>query len=166
MKNQNNKMNKRIGFILIVFFIFYYQLDYKRHFVSNEDNTEFVTIWQRIGNDCYIIPGKYYSAFAPKGNYIKTVNFRNYIGVVWDTKDKYDYKISIYNKFEKKNLDANIDVYSSNDSLLLEYHILESLNIQKGIRIKNLDADSLKIVYDYNYIDLNRIYGIKVYGDN
>jgi hypothetical protein len=143
--------------------IIYYQIDYKRHFIGNKANTEFITIWQRVGNNCYIIPGKYYWMTAPKDNYIKTVNYRNYIGVVWDTYDKYSCKISIYNKFETKDLETSFDVYSSNDSLLLEYHILDTLDIQKGKRIKNPNADSLKRVYDYNYLDLNRIYGIRVY---
>ena len=149
--------------IITIVTIVYYQIDYKRHFISNNNNTEFITIWQRIGNDCYIVPGKYYWIFAPKDNFIKTVNYRNYIGIVWNTEDKYSYKISIYNKFKVIDLETDICVYSSNDSLLLEYQILESLDIQRGKRIKNPKADSLKRVYDYDYVDLNRIYGIKVH---
>lgn len=166
MKKGNKLFNRKrvvVAVIIIIATTAYYQIDYKRHFISNKNNTEYITIWQRIGNNCYIIPGKYYWVFAPNNNYIKTANYRNYIGLVWDTKDKWTYKISIYNKFEKKNFEENVNVYSSNDSLLLEYNMLEVLDVQRGKRIKNPDADSLKKVYDYNYIDLNKIYGIKVH---
>lgn len=167
MKKVNRIFNKKRVVVAVVIItiaaIAYYQLDYKRHFIGNKNNTEFITIWQRIGNNCYIIPGKYYRVFAPKDNYIKTANYRNYIGLIWDTKDKWSYKISIYNEFEAKNFKANVNVYSSNDSLLLEYNMLKVLDHQRGKRIKNPNADSLKRIYDYNYIDLNKIYGIKVH---
>lgn len=160
------KIRRIILFVLI--FVIYYQLDYKRYFISNKDKTEYFTIWQRLGNNCYIIPGRYFWIFPPRRNYIKTVNYINYIGVVWDTKDKYKYKIAIYNDFEKIKLQDNIKVYQKNDSLLLEYHILDTLDVQRGKRIRSKNEDSLLKVYDYNYIDLNKIFGIgvEVYANN
>lgn len=143
--------------------LIYYQLDYKRHFISNTDKTKYFTIWCRYGNNCYIVPGKYYGVFPPSNNYIKTVNYRNYIGVIWDTKDNYQFKLSIYNDFEENNLNPNIKTYNSNDSLLLEYNILETFDLNRGKRIKNPDSETLKKKFDYNYIDLNRIFGIKIY---
>lgn len=160
----NWKRKKRSIILALLFFTLYYQIDYKRHFIYNEDKTEIITIWQRTWRKtCYIIPRKYYYIFAPKDNYIKTVNYRNYIGVLWNTEDRFDFKISVYNEFEKINLDNNIKVYSLNDSILLEYGILDTLDIQRGKRIVNIKSDSLKKIYDFNYIDLNQIYGIKVY---
>jgi hypothetical protein len=122
-----------------------------------------LTIWQRIGNNCYIIPGKYYGIVPPSSNYIKTVNYRNYIGILWNTSDKFNYKISIYNKYQLHDLNSNVKVYPKNDSLLLEYKILDTLDYQRGKRISNDSANYYKKRSDYNYVDLNRIIGIKIY---
>lgn len=140
----------------------YYQIDYKRHFIGNRDNTEFITLWMRIGNTCYIIPGKYYGLFPPEKNFIKSVNYRNYIGVLWNTKDQYDYKISIYNEFKKHNLNENIKIYSKNDSLLYEYKILEYYDLEKGIRARSSKSDSLIEYFDYVFIDMDEFWGIEV----
>lgn len=157
--------NKRliVSIAILVSLVFYYQLDYKRHFVSNTSKTKFITIWQRLGNRCFIIPGKYYGVFSPSDNFIRTVNYKNYVGVIWNTGDDFTFKLSIYNKFEKVGLENDVQVYSSNDSLLFDYGILETLDVARGKREKSINSDSLKRIFDYNYIDLNRVYGIKVH---
>jgi hypothetical protein len=162
---EKNSMKKKIGYGAIVAFVLlvYYQVDLKRHFISSDDNSKHFTIWRRTGNKCYIIPGRYFGIFPPKENYIKTVNFRNYIGVVWNTLDDYEYKISIYNDFEPVDLKENIKIYSRNDSLLLEYNILKELNYNTGKRIRSDSAEILEVKYDFKYIDLNQIYGIKIW---
>jgi hypothetical protein len=156
---------KKLIIILLVCVAFfaYYLFDYKRHFVHNRDKTEYLTIWQRFGNNCYIIPGKYYGILQPKGNYIKTVNYRNYVGVIWDTNDKFDFKLSVYNDFRLIDWHSHSKIYKNNDSLLLEYKILDTLDLQRGKRIRNDSADYFLRKADYNYIDLNRIVGIKTY---
>ena len=148
-----------IGLILLI----YYQLDYKRHFIHNKDKTEYLTIWQRLGYDCYIIPGKYNGIIHPKKNYIKTTNYRNYIGIIWNTSDNFNYKISIYNEYQLHDLNSDVKVYPKNDSLLLEFQILDTLDVQRGKRIKNDSADYYMKKSNYNYVDLNRIIGIKTY---
>lgn len=157
-----NKVTKW-GFLIVVLLFIYYQIDYKRHFIHNEYRTESFTLWQRFGNNCYIIPGKYNWIFPPKNNFIKTVNYRNYIGVIWNTDDEFDYKVSIYNNYEPVNLNKRIKLYDSNDSLLLEYQILDTLIFEKGKRTRSDSSEYYSSLYDYNYIDLNRIIGIKVY---
>jgi hypothetical protein len=149
-----------LGLIIILFL--YYHIDYKRDFVSNNEKTKFFTIWKRLGNRCYIIPGKYLSPFRPSKNFIATVSYRNYIGVIWDTKDKYEYKISIYNSFSENSLSKGIKTYRKNDSLLLEYKILDSLNYQTGVRIKNRNSIDKMKQFDYNYIKIHGFTGIDV----
>ncbi|MFC0878888.1 hypothetical protein ACE01N_20005 [Saccharicrinis sp. FJH2] len=96
-----NRKRKFLIFLLIVLALFaYYQIDYKRHFIYSRDRTEYITIWQRIGNNCYIIPGRYFGVTTPHKNYIKTVNHRNYFGIIWNTFDSLDFKISIYNDYQ------------------------------------------------------------------
>jgi hypothetical protein len=153
----------KVAVIVAIIGLAYYQIDYKRHFVCNFDGSKVITIWERIGNNCYIIPGKYLNIFPPKENYIKTVNHRNYIGLVWNPEDNYDYKISIYNSFKEINLTTNIKTYTKNDSLLLEYNVLDSLNVSRGIRYVSDSSEYYRCKYDINYVDLNRVYGIKIY---
>lgn len=158
------KTNKylKITILLFLSFAIYYQFDYKRHFITSKDNNKSFTIWQRFGNKCYVIPGKYYSPFSPKSNFIETVNYRNYIGVVFNTEDSFDYKISIYNDFKINNLDPKIKVYENSDSLLLEYKMLEKLDIKKGIRVSGKQRSYYSLKHDHVYIDLNDICGISV----
>lgn len=138
-------------------------MDYKRYFIYSSDGDKVVTIWMKLNQDCYIIPGKYYSPFSPSKNYIKTVNHKNYVGLLFNTKDKYDYKISVYNQYQLVSLNSEVKVYSDNDSLRLEYGMLDSLNVQSGIWKVNPKEDSLSKSFDYKYIDLNRVYGIKIF---
>jgi hypothetical protein len=165
MTNQfNKKIKVRYFIFVIIFFLLYYQIDYKRYFIKNNDCSKTITIWQRLGNNCYIIPGKYFWIFTPRKNYIKTKNYRNYIGIIWNTMDKYEFKISIYNDYEYIHPEGDkIKIYSKNDSLVYEYKILEVLSYFADKRKWSDERDSLINYYDYNYIDLNRICGIKIY---
>ena len=43
-------MRTQSQFIAILLGLLYYQLEYKRHFVYNNDKTKVITIWQRLGN--------------------------------------------------------------------------------------------------------------------
>ncbi len=115
----------------------------------------------RHSGKCFIIPGKYYSPFKPKDNYIQTVNHRNYLGILWNTYDEYDCKIYIYNEFENK-LNSKIKLYENSDLLLKEYGILERVEFN-GKRIYSTNSKYLREKFDYNYIDMNRVYGIKVF---
>jgi hypothetical protein len=137
--------------IVVLGFTFFYQLYYKRYFISNKDGSEVFTIWPRLGNDCLIIPGKYYSPFNPKDNFIKTVTHTNFIGVVWETGDSIKYKLSIYNSYEAFGIEKEIRIYSDNEQLLAEYDILNGSD--------SIEFHRRRI--NYEYIDLNRVWGIK-----
>jgi len=146
---------KKIFLLFAIFLILslYYFFDYKRHIICDQEEQKFITIWTRFGNVCYIIPGKYYGLTKPSGNYIETASHRNYIGIVWQTKDSRALKISVYGSFRINNLDTTIAVYDRNELMLNEY----------GITTNKENADSIKRKINYEYIDLNRVIGIKVF---
>lgn len=154
-------MRKGVVVFLVIIFILtaYYQLDYKRDFIYSNDRAKVFTIWKRMGYNFYIIPGKYCSPFTPKKNYIYASN--QYVGVVFDSSDSYSYKLSVFYKEMSTDFSPNIKIYRSNDSLLLEYKILDSIG--HGKRFYHENKDSLRRALDYKYIDLNRFYGIKVF---
>lgn len=161
MENKNKSL-KIIAVILVLGSVVYYQMFLKRYYVYNENKTESITIWPTGSNICYIIPGEYSSFFHPKNNYIETAAYKNYIGVVWNTEDEYEYKISIYNSYKPKNLNENIKIYSKNDSLLLEYKMLTSLNVDAGERIVSKERAYYKERFDYIYIDMVELFGIEI----
>lgn len=154
--------NKKYILLFLVILFGYYQLDYKRYFIESFDGKKAVTIWQRTGNQCYIIPGKYYSPFKPSKNYTLTKNYRNYIDIVFNPSNRNYADVSIYNDFEKYYLEPNINIFSNNDIMMYRYGILEKYDRQRGIRVVAKSKKYLKKKYDYVSIDLNRIYGINV----
>ena len=45
------------------------------------------TIWKRVGtHNCYLIPGRYRSVFAPKDDYVVKTDMSKYLGVISDKK--------------------------------------------------------------------------------
>jgi uncharacterized membrane protein len=64
-------MKRTYYVILILLFValIYYFFEYKRSFVSNNDKSEVVTIWQRFNGKCVIVPGKYYYPWMPKHDF-------------------------------------------------------------------------------------------------
>lgn len=159
-----NKLIKNKKYILLIIIILfgYYQFDYKRHFIESSDGKKVFTVWQRIGNRCYIIPGKYYSPFKPSTNYIQTKNYRNYIGIIFNPINEGYADVSIYNDFEKHNLESNINIFSNNDAMMYKYGILEKYDIQRGVRVVSKNEKILESKFDFVYINLNKIYGIKI----
>ena len=159
-----NKLIKNKKYILLIIVILsgYYQFDYKRHFIESSDGKKVFTVWQRIGNNCYIIPGKYYLPFKPSENYIFTKNYRNYINIIFNPSNKNYADLSIHNDFEKHNLKLSVNIFSNNDFMMYKYCILQRYDQQRGIRVVAEDKEILKKKYDFISIDLNRIYGIKI----
>jgi hypothetical protein len=153
-------MNKKIVIILVLLAA-YYQLDYKIDFIYSNDKSHVFTVWKRLGYNFYIIPGKYYLPYAPNDNYIYSSN--QGMSVLFNTNDSYHYKLSVFYKEISENFDSKIKVYRNNDSLLLDYGILKELNINGSKRVYHKKKDSLRRALDYRYIDLNRIYGIKIF---
>ncbi|MFY7815531.1 MAG: hypothetical protein ACOVRK_10145 [Chryseobacterium taeanense] len=93
--------------ITAVLFIWY---DQNRSFFK-ATNGEYITMWKRYGEVCYLIPGKYYGVTKPKDGYIETSN-SGYLTIYYSNKlpnfillrkeSNYDYKI--YNPIDKKFL--------------------------------------------------------------
>ncbi len=158
-------MSLKKTLIILLSLVIYYQIDYKRNFISNESGSKSFTLWKRLGNTTYIVPGKYYFPFAPSENYIKTKSHRNYIGVVFNAEESENIDISIYNEFETNNLNSNYSLFNKNDSLMLKYNILDSTKYIKGVREYSNKSTELIKKYQFKYIDLNRIYGIKIWSD-
>ncbi|MDQ3191692.1 MAG: hypothetical protein M3Q58_08870 [Bacteroidota bacterium] len=157
-------MKKRYIFLLFFIALAYYFIDYKRDFIHNKEKSEYITLWCRYGN-CYVIPGKYYSPLPPKDNFIKTVFYRNYIGIIWKPQDNYKHKISFYNQYEEVNLDPNIKTYKKNTDLMFEYNILDSISSFNNENFYNDSADYYRKKYDYRYIDTGDLFGITSFYD-
>lgn len=119
-------MSKYI-WITIAALSIYVIVDYRREILSSKNGDKQLTFWCRIGS-CYIIPGKYYWPWLPKNNYIRTKLYRNGIGIVWMTGDDQDIKISFSNEYSIFELDSRIAIYESNEILMKEYGILDSVN--------------------------------------
>lgn len=151
----NSKKKLTVAVLFLLFLILYYQLDYKRHFVYSTDKTEVITIWSRLGNNTYIIPYKYFSLFSPKINYIKTKTHRNYLNIVWDTGNKNNFVINTYQENEQYQVDRDIIIYEDEEKFYDHFGVKK--NSSKDV------LDSIKKKLDYMYVDLNRIYGIKVF---
>jgi len=154
-------MKRYLFFIGLILVFIYYQFYYNRYFIYNKDGTKVITIWKVQNYHTYIISGKYYSPFEPKSNYIYTTN--QGISVLFNTKDSCDYKLSVFYKEISPDFNPKVGIYKNNDSLLLEYGILEKISEDRSKRIYHKNEDSLIQYLDYKYIDLKRVYGIKVF---
>ena len=143
--------------LLLLITVIYYQIDYKRYIIYNKDKTKCFTIWKRYSHTSYIIDGEYLSPLKPQSNYILIKNQK--IGVIFNTNDNFNYKLSLCSK-EFKDYNNKVEIYSQNDSLLKKYEILLESNAFK--RKYSDSKNDLINVYDYKLIDLKRIYGIKV----
>ncbi|MCF2489884.1 hypothetical protein [Dyadobacter sp. CY347] len=64
---------KMVGICFAIFAIFLICRDQTRTFYCLP-NGQCVTVWKRMGNNCYIIPDKYYGIFTPSLSHIETSN--------------------------------------------------------------------------------------------
>ncbi len=116
--------NKKIILLIfgIVLLTFYYFLCYNRTIISNNDNSESVTIWRKLNGECYIIPEKYFSPFNPKSNFIKTLNSAS-LNVVWNpTEEKSSKAFFIYSSVvETESLQNDNLVYGELQDFFLKY---------------------------------------------
>lgn len=145
--------------IIVAVLATYIVFDYKRDFVSNKEDTKYLTCWCRLGN-CYVIPGKYYWPWAPTENYVETKLYRNQIGLIWNTYDEYEIKIAFSNTYHPFDLDPAIKVYDSKEVLMNEYSILDSVGIFDGKNHYNDSAQYYRLKYDYVYINTDQIFGV------
>lgn len=152
-------MKKAIKILVLLLLGIYFFVDYNRYFIFSKDGSDVFTIWKTVGWDFYIIKGIYIWPFAPKKNYIYSKD--QLMNVVFNTNDDYDYKIGVYYKEKKIDSNWNIQVYKTRDSIDFNYNILDSIGFGKRIYPENID--SIISAIDYNVIDVENIYGIKIH---
>jgi hypothetical protein len=105
-----------IGLILILSVLIGF--DQSRTFYCLSEN-QCVTVWKRLGNKCYIIPGKYYWIASPSDNYIETSNTQ-YLTLYFS--DKLPKKIVVRNQGNSSGKDGyKIKSHANEDWELLEY---------------------------------------------
>lgn len=46
--------------------------------VYQVEKDKYITVWKRVGGDCYIMPYRYYGLTLPEDNFIKTYNKSNF----------------------------------------------------------------------------------------
>jgi hypothetical protein len=150
-----------VGLIFIVG-VSVYLAFVKRHFIYSRDESKVITIWPVLGNTCYIIPGKYFGLVPPETNYIKTVTHKNYIAIVWEPIGASEIQMSIYNEFKPVGLDSSIALYKDQNELLRQYSLVEMTRVGESQK-KDGSTEITKREINYEYIDLNRVYGIKIF---
>ncbi|UUC46716.1 hypothetical protein [Flavobacterium cerinum] len=132
---QNKKASLIILISILVVGLFIY-LNQKRYFLDLPNNQS-ITVWKKMGNECYITSGKYYGISEPD-NFIKTSNVNDISlfftdrlpkkilldgencviqnksneDVIFDNyvENKNKYRGIIYKSDAKKNSDVNDDV--------------------------------------------------------
>ncbi len=99
-------------FFVVILFLFVWYGESRKFFCLKDGNC--ITVWKTYNNVCYIIPGKYYSLWAPSNNFIKTSNlneltifFTDELPNTFIVQSKE--KLKVYNKEGCVFLDYNLD---------------------------------------------------------
>jgi len=96
--------------LLIALFLVWFDQSRSFYCLSND---KCITVWKRLGNECYIIPGKYYGILKPS-DYVKTTN-DNALTLIYDSLSGYDFVIfNDYGKELKINLSRERIKYFEN----------------------------------------------------
>lgn len=126
-----------ICIILMSWFLF------GRVFIHNRDRTQCMTIWRTIGGKCYIIPGKYYSLFPPKNNFISTHNTA-ILYIAWESQGNWRTEIAINKKAFVQDLDTNVVCYSETINFSAKY--LKSQELKNKVKKdKRNDVERLNL---------------------
>jgi hypothetical protein len=144
------KLLKTVAAVVLLIVIILISWDQSRSFYHLSDK-QHLTVWKRLGNKCFIVPGKYYGILRPK-YCIQTTN-DNALTIIYENLMDYDYvicndygksvKISLECKkikyFEYTEKDKFIDEYYSNnqirDSLkYIQLDVKENLIVINGVR--------------------------------
>ena len=128
MKSKSSK-RKPVAYklvLILVFLVFalasYYYIDYERFYISNNNQSKYITLWKRLGGDCYIIPGMYKSIYKPENNYLTTKN-DSYLYLIWDPSDLSEH-ITLFigsSKVEKFNLIPSIELIETREDFFYNY---------------------------------------------
>ncbi|WP_147269366.1 hypothetical protein [Schleiferia thermophila] len=119
---------KIAGLFILLIILFLIWFDQSRSFYCMS-NDKCITVWKRLGNKCYIIPGKYYGILKPS-DYVKTTN-DNALTIIFDDLSGYDFVIfNDYGKELEVNLSKERIKYFKNferDIFIDEFYVNERI---------------------------------------
>lgn len=119
---------KIAGLFILLIILFLIWFDQSRSFYCMS-NDKCITVWKRLGNKCYIIPGKYYGILKPS-DYVKTTN-DNALTIIFDDLSGYDFVIfNDYGKELEVNLSNERIKYFENferDIFIDEFYVNERI---------------------------------------
>lgn len=140
------KFIKYIAILLVLITLILVVFDQSRSIYCLAES-KCVTVWKRLGNKCYIIPGKYYGIFKPSDNFVFTTN-TNAITIIAVDSTSVDY--AIYNDFGKE-IELNFSNYNvkyyplnERDSFIDNYYI--NGHIKKGVKYMQIDIGENLII--------------------
>lgn len=142
------KVMKIVGIFLLIVIVFLVWFDQSRSFYCLTSG-DCVTVWKRLGNKCYVIPGKYYGVFKPSSSFIETTNSQ-YLTLYFT--DELPEKIVVRNQGSSKSQHGG---YVINNKEKSNWEIVEYSDDYKPL-IYNPEAQKFNDVKaGANYIDLD-----------
>lgn len=131
--------------VFTVLVIILISCDQSRSFYSLSEK-EYLTVWKRFGNKCFIVPEKYYGIIKPR-YCIQTTN-DNALTIIYGNLMDYDYVIcndfGKYVKITLKGKKIKYFEYSEKDKFLNEYYSNE--HIRNNLKYVQLDVKENMIV--------------------
>jgi hypothetical protein len=104
-------------------------------------------VWKRLGNKCYIIPGKYYWILRPSDNYLKTSNTQ-YLTLYFS--EKLPKKIIVRNQ----GISSGKDEYEIRNNPKGDWELLEYSERYKLILYQTHARKFKDVKTTTNYLDL------------
>lgn len=138
----------KFGFkVLILLLFLFIGFDQSRSFYCLSGN-HCVTVWKRLGNKCYIIPGKYYNVVSPSNNYLETSNTQ-YLTIYFT--NKIPNKIIVKNQGDSGGDEGGFKIKSSSKE---NWEMLEYLEQYKSIIYKTEASKLNEVQETTSYINL------------
>ncbi len=136
---------KITSILILLLYTLYFITDRSRRYYHLSNN-KCITVWKRLGGDCYIIPYKYFGVFVPS-EYIKTKN-SNAITIIYDKQSEYDYVV--FNDYgedlEVNTTKFNIKYYSygNRESFINRYYLND--HIKENLQYLQIDIGEELVV--------------------
>jgi len=134
-----------VGLILLLFVLI--GLDQSRTFYCLSEN-QCITVWKRLGNKCYIVPGKYYWILRPSDNYLETSNTQ-YLTLYYS--EKLPKKIIVRNQ----GIPNGKDEYKIRSNPKEDWELLEYSERYKLILYQTQAHKFKDVKATTNYLDLD-----------
>ena len=133
-----------IFFVIVILCLVSY--DQSRSFYELSKGN-YITVWKRLGGQCYIVFGKYYGVGKPS-DYVRTTN-SNAVTVIMDSSPEFDYVISNdygeslsintshkIDYYDYKERDTFLSTYYANGKILSNYDYLQ-IDIKEKLVVVN-----------------------------